>query len=344
MKKFMVSVADVRMYDTSNGNLLAIGKTLLDSNVTMKVANTDIRGGRGAQLQTVYFHSPDLNFVVTDTQWNLDFLSATLGSDIVTGSNVFTEETVTLGAAGAGTIAGTPLAVDGTTIYGWVTLPNGVVEKVVFVGSDFTSSLGTAGDVVCVRYYHLNSSARSVTINADVLPKNVRLELETLLVSSAATTNRIGVVQISVPKAQLTGNFTLTMKLDGVSTTPLDLRATAADNALSAACNNVPTYAKLIEILDSANWYDNLLGLSIEGGDFTLVNPATKQLHVYAIPQNGAPFLAPTTDLTFTSGTVGTATISSTGLVTTVAAGTSLLHVTITAAPQYDAAVTVTVS
>ena len=345
-KKFMVSVADARLYDVTNGNLLGIGKTLLDSNVDMKLGSTDIKGGRGSQLQAVYYHTADLHIKITDTQWNLDFLSMAVGSDIVTGANVFTEETVTLGTSGAGTVVGTPIVVDGTTIYGWVTLPSGIVEKVIFTGSNFTSSLGTIGQVVCVRYYHTNSASRQLTISSNVLPKIVRVELEALLVSSASTTNRIGVVQINVPTATLTGAFSLAMKADGVSTTPLELRALSSNDLTSAACSNVPVLAKIVETLDSANWYDNLLGLSIQGGDFGLVHPSTKTILVYAVPTSGAAFLAPVGDLTFTSGTVGTATIGAhTGVVTTVATGTTTLRVVITAIPtKYDTEAILTVS
>ena len=344
-KKFMVSVADARVYDISNGNLLAIGKTLIDSSIDMKLGSTDIKGGRGSQLQTVYYHTADLHIKITDTQWNLDFLSMTVGQDVVTGAKVFTEETVTLGAGGSGTVSGTPIVVDGSIIYGWVTLPSGVVEKVTFTGSNFTSSLGTSGQVVCVRYYHTNSAARELTISANTLPKVVRVELETLLVSTASTTNRIGVVQINVPTATLTGAFSLAMKSDGVSTTPLELRALASNDLTSAACSNVPVLAKIVEILDSANWYDNLIGLSIQGGDITLTHPSTKTVTVYAIPLVGAAFIPPVADLSFTSGTTGTATIGlHTGVISTVATGTSLIHAWVTAAPQYDAEVTLTVS
>jgi hypothetical protein len=56
-KQFLVSVADVRLYDISNDNLLAVGKTLVDSSIDVTLGNTDIRGGRGNQLLSTYFHT-----------------------------------------------------------------------------------------------------------------------------------------------------------------------------------------------------------------------------------------------------------------------------------------------
>lgn len=344
-KKFMVSVADVRIYDQDNDNLIAIGKTLIDSSLDMTLSNTDIRGGRGNPLLSTYYHTSNLEIKVTETQFNLDFLALAVGSDVVTGDSVYTEENVTLGVGGAGTVLGTPIVVNSTTVYGWLTLPDEAgVEKVTFTGQNFTSALAAEGDIVCVRYYNVNSAARSLTISSEILPKVVRVEMETLLISSQQTTNRIGIVQILIPTGTLTGNFSLSMSSDGVSTTPLTVRALANQALQSAACSTAPVLAKIIEILDDSTWYTDVVGLSIVGGDFAMTHPSTKSLVVYALPSVGAAFLAPVADLTFSSATVGTATINSAGLVTTVAAGTSVLKASITQKTSIDANVIVTVS
>lgn len=345
-KKFMVSVADVRIYNQDTDDLIAVGKTLLDSSIDVTLSNTDIRGGRSNQLLAVYFHTSNMEIKVSDTQFNLDFLAMTVGQDVATNTNVYTEETITLGALGTGTVLGTPLAVATATIYGWVTHVDGTVEKVTFVGSTFATSTGTSGDIVCVRYYHANTAARYLNIEADILPKIVRVEMETLLISSQETSARIGIVQIIIPTAQLSGSFSLAMTSDGVSTTPLMLRALANTDLTTAACSNVPVLAKVVEILDSAEWYTDVVALAINGGDFSLAHPNTRQLVVTAIPSSGLPFPVPLTgtNITFSSATVGTATISANGgLVTTVASGTSLLKATITAKPSIDANVVITV-
>ena len=341
IKKFVTSVADAYGYDTS-GNLLFVGKTLLDSSLATALSSADVRGGKGAPLLYTYYHSPDMTVEISDAQWNLDFLANATGGTVVTGSNVYYEENVTLGAGGTGTVTKTPLAVTGTTIYGWVTLVSGTVEKVTFTGSAFTCA-GAENDVVCVRYYYLNSAARSLTILSSMIPSIVRLVLEVQLNSSDVTSNLIGRVQIIIPRCTFTGNFTISQVMDGVASTPLSGRALQTTDT-GGGCTNQPYLAKIIEIVDSANWYDGVLGISISGGDFALTHPATKQLVVYAIPAVGSAFIPPTADLTFSSGTVGTATISAGGLVTTVASGSSLLKASITAVPAIDANVVLTVS
>ena len=343
-KKFLVSVADVFGYD-ENDVLLFQSKTLLDSSIEVTLGSSEVRGGRGNQLQYIYYHSNAMNITLNDTQWNLNFLGNTVGSDVTVGNNIYTEETITLGASGGGTITGTPLAIQGTTIYGWISQLDGTSQRVTFTGSTFASSSGTSGDVVCVRYYALDSASNSITIPAGAIPKVVRLVMEASLNTGDESANQIGKIQFIVYKATLSGSFTLSMTSDGVSQTPLSAMALAYQDAETAACTSEPVYAKIIEVLDSANWYDGVTALAIEDGDFALgATLGTKQLVVYAIKPNASPFIAPVADLDFTSATGGVATVGlHTGLVTGVSAGTSLLTVAITAAPTVDASATVTV-
>lgn len=344
-KKFLTSVADCYFYDTED-NLLFTSKTLLNSQMEVTLSSSEVRGGRGNQLLMTYYHTGALNISLEETQFNLAMLANTVGQSVVTGNDVYAEETITLGASGGGTITGTPLAVEGATIYGWVTQLSGLVERVTFSGSTFASSSGSSGDVVCVRYYKADSASRSVTIPANIIPKIGRLVMEAQLNSSDVASNKIGVVQVIIPRFALNGNITLSLTSDGVSNMPLSGTAYAFTDSDSAACTNLPTYAKVIEILDNTNWYDNVIALAIEGGDFSLTHPATKTLVVYAIPNNGdAPFIAPNADLDFTSGTTATATVGlHTGTVTTVATGTTLLKAVITAKTSIEASCTLTVS
>lgn len=213
IKKFLTSVADVYGYD-QNDVLIFTSKTLLDSSMEVTLGSSEVRGGRGNQLLYTYYHTGAMNVTLNDTQFNLALLSATAGQDIATGNNIYTEETITLGASGGGTVTGTPLAIQGTALYGWVTQLDGTIERVTFSGSTFASSSGTSGDVVCVRYYALDAASRSVTIPANAIPKIVRLVMSAQLNSSDVATNKIGEVQIIVPKFSLSGAFTLSMTSD----------------------------------------------------------------------------------------------------------------------------------
>jgi hypothetical protein len=352
-KKMLTSVANVYMYDDSDGTLLAFGKTLLDSSIETTLANTDVRGGYGNQLLYVYYHTAAMNITINDAQWNLDFISKTVGANKVYSTNdVYYEENITLDAGLGGSVTYTPLAVSGTTVYGWVTLPGGTVVKTTFIAKAFTNVAGgVLGDKVCVRYYRLDTAATSITINANFIPSVVHLVLEAQLNSADETTNQIGTVQIDIPKATLTGAFSIKMSADGVASTPIAARALAVEDATDASCSVASYYAKIKEIVTSANWYDNVIGIAIEGGDFALAKANTgSYVVVYAVPSVGLPFICPTTTtaMTFASSVTGAATIgANTGQILTMAGstgGVTVIHAYITGKPTMDAYANLTVS
>lgn len=348
VKKFLSSSGLVYFYDNATGTEIFRGKTLIDSSIEVALGNTDVRGGQGNPLLYTYYHSSDMNININDAQFNLEFLGAMVGSDIGTGTNVFKEENVTLGGGGAGTVTGgTPLALPGiSTVYGWVKLVDGTIEKVTFTGSNFTASGGTSGQVVCVRYYALASGARYINVNANMLPKIGRLVIEAQLNSSDVSTNRIGTFIVEIPKAQLIPNFTISMTSDGVANTPLTAKALVSEDLTSAACSSVPILAKMTEVIDGQNWFDGIVALAFAGGDVTLSSTtATYQTRVYALRDDGSSaFLVPDLDdVTFSSSATGVATVSSTGLVTGVSAGTTTIKVTLDSNTSIDANIVITV-
>lgn len=343
MKKFLVSTADVYGYD-SNDNLLFVGKTLLDSSIETTLSNTDVRAGKGNQLQYVYYHTAEMNITINEAQFSLEFLALNTGSSIETGANIWTEESVTV-TKGAGVVTqGTPLAIQTQTIYGWVTKEDGTVERVAFNGANFTLADSSYNGTVCVRYYTNDASARKVTVYADMLPSTIRLVMVGTLASSDSTTNQIGTVQIEVPRASMTGAFTLSMTPDAVAQTPLSVRALASTKTTGGCGGNRPIYATITEKVNGAKWYDNVIALAIKGGDFDLKSGDSKTLQVYAIKNDGsAAFLAPVGGITFASSETSKATVEG-GIVSGVAAGSSTIKATITEVPEIDANVVVTVT
>lgn len=344
MKKFLVSTANVYGYD-SDDNLLFAGTTLMDSSIETTLSNTDVRAGQGNQLQYIYYHTAEMNITINEAQFSLSYLALNVGSDITTGANVWTTETVSV-ENGAGTVIGTPLPVSSTTLYGWVTDKDGNVERVVFNGSSFNMGDSTYTGDVCVRYYATDAAAQQITVYADMLPSTIRLVMEAQLCSSDSTTNRIGTLQVEVPKASMTGAFTLSMTPDSVAQTPLTVRALSYTPTNKGGCTaDRPVYAQITEILYDRKWYDNVIALAIEGGDISLAPEATKTLKVFAIPNDGtAAFLASASELTFSSDKDEVATIDATGVVTAVAAGEATIKATITDKPEIDVNIIVTVT
>lgn len=347
-KKFMVGVGIAYAYDTSE-NLLFMSKTLSTSGIEISTSNSEVRAGQGNALQYVYYHSGAMSLNLTDVQWNLSMLAANVGSSIVTGNNVWVEETVTV-TGGAGSVVGTPIvSPDGSSVkYGWVTNNiTGVTEKVSFSTKAFTTTVATNGDV-CVRYYSADAASRSVQINASFIPTIARIVIDTQLASSETDVSSgsiIGKVQCELPRAQFSGAQTINMASDGTSTTDLTAMALSYESG-SGGCASGGYYAKITEIIDSANWYDEVIALAPSDADIDmLTTDSDLTMTVYAIPASGSAFVAPNADLDFSSSTVGTCTVGAhTGVIHPVGAGSSTISIAITAKTSVTGAASVTVA
>jgi len=352
IKKFLTSVADVFGYD-SDDNLLFVAKTLLDSSIEVSLGSAPVRGGRGNQLQYTYYHTAEMSFNLTETQWNLEMLGATAGADFELG-NYYKEESVVV-TASAGTVADTPVAFEGSTIYGWATSPLGVTQRVTFTAKDFTVTGDETDGDWCVRYYTANlSTGKSLTIKASMIPQVIKLVMETQLNSADVTTNKIGMVQIVIPKGQLSGAFSISMAADGVSNTPLTGTALAYVPTASAAdaCNVDSYYAKITEIIDNTTWYDEVYTLSISGGDQEIAVDEARLLSIYAVPYSGASFKVPNSYLTFINGSAtlpdggsGSVTLSVAGLMTGIQSGSGAwVYAEVTAASTIATSASITVT
>jgi len=344
-RKFLTSVADVYAYDSAD-NILFTGKTLLDSSIEVSLGSAPVRGGRGNQLQYIYYHTGEMKFTLTDTQWNLAMLAETVGADAELGE-YYKEETIAMTSA-TGSVVDTPLAFEGgNTVYGWATNPNGETQRIVLnSGGGFTVSGSVAGNW-CVRYYTKNTtSGNSITIPANMIPSVVKLVMETQLNSADVTTNKIGMVQIIAPTVALSGAFTISMTADGVANTPLTGTALAYTPASSAdACESAPYYAKIVEIIDNTNWYDNIFDLSIYGGDISATIGDTGTLVVYAITDAGNTFKIPTEYMTYGSASPAKVSINSTtGSWTALTTGSALISACVVGHAELNDDITITVS
>lgn len=342
MNNFLTSVADVIAYD-SNDNIVLEGNALLNTTLENAVGNTDLRGGKGNKLLFIYPHSGELSGTVENSQFSIDMLALAGGSTITTGANIWTEETVTL-TNGAGTVVGTPIGFQGTTVYGWVTYGSVVSERVTMSTKSFTISDTTYNGDVCVRYYAFNSAARSVEIPANAKPAIVRLVMRVDLYSNENNVRtQVGEAIITIFKAAITGAFTINMTPDGIASTPLTWRALASSGTVTGCASAKPLYATIAENIYDAHWYDDVTALAVEGGDFSLANTVTKLLKVYAVTPTESFPVADYSDLTFSAtGVTVVNTNGATKGTVTGATGGGTVKVTITAKPAVDITVVVT--
>lgn len=346
-RQFLCGVANVYGYNPSTGDLVFQSKTMLDDSVDVTVANTEIRAGQGDALQLVYFHGSAMKVNLTESQFSLNFIGATIGSALSTGKNLWTEETVTLGAGGTGNVVGTPLMqpdITGSTVYGWVTDKTGTITKVTFATKAFTLAGGTSGDQVTVRYFANNAAAQYIQVNSNIIPSVVRLVMDAQLFSTdggVSASTLIGKAQVEIPRCQLDGAAKLSMTSSGVSNTPVTAMALAYNDTVT----NSSYYATIAQIINSSNWYDQVYAIAATTDPITVSTATTTfQLDLRAIPTIGSAFKPPYTDITFASSDATKATVSAGGLVTKVAVGSANINFTITGKNTVAGSVACTVS
>lgn len=352
-RRILTGVANVDIF--KGDELIATAKTLLDSSITVGVSAEDIRGGQGAQLFGKYYHSSTFDINLTDTMFKLEYIAFQTGSTISMGSEIFSDESTTLGADGLGIIQGTPIAYGSYGVIGWVTVAGQEeYQKVALTLNDdnkytFTFPGGAAGDEVCIKYVTEDAATRVISVSSNFIPDTVHLVMTANLydggsgASNEGTSGtRVGYITVDVPRFQFNGSQELAMSATGVASTPI---AGSALASISANCNQSGYYAEIKETIIGSKWYDNVIMLAIEDSDFTLNAPETRNLKVYAVPRNGSSFLANNANLTFTSANADTATVgANTGVVTAVAAGTTQIVVTITDKPDVEGVANVTVT
>ena len=282
-KTFLVGVGNV--IGMIGNEIVFTAKTLKSTSITTSATAEEIRGGQGNQLQKVYYHSGTFAMDIVDTQFRPEFIALNTGTTIVNGGKLWENETVTLNGTN-GTITGTAIPLDGQTSASvWVEYKG---EHYSFTLTDKTFNVESSNipenSTLCVAYRIEEDSAKTITIPADFKPGSISLYITAPLygdnTSSSGTNGR---VEIYVPVGQLAGNMEISMNADGYSQTPLSIMALAHSDSDFVGCNNDAYYAKITTIKDNENWYDNVIGLAVVGGDFSMVEGDTKTLQVYAV-------------------------------------------------------------
>lgn len=331
--------------------LIGTATTLLDSSIAIGSSAEDIRGGLSARLYGKYYHTSTFDVTLTDTMFKLEYLAFQTGSTVSQIADIFITQEVTLTTGGAGSLpvdAKTPVSYDTYGTIGWARKAGdtGTPTTITFTGKNFTIPGGTAGDVYCVKYVASDANSKSITISSAFIPDEVTLVMTSTLFKGGKTdsinsSSKAGIVQTRIPRFQFAGAQTISMTSTGAAQMPLSGHALSNE---ANTCSGDAYYAIVSQTLNGENWYDDVFALAIENGDVDVAVSGTETLSVYALPKNRAAFIPPYEDLTFTSASGATATVSSTGVVTGVAAGDTVVTVTITSKTSVQADVGITVS
>ena len=322
-------------------------KTLQESGISISVTAEDIRGGLSNPLLGRYFHDSILEANITDALFNLQYLALNVGGEVVIGGSSLVTETVT-GGSGTLTVQGTPVAFGNAGTVGWYTLAGQENwAPITFSGQTASADGVTSGETYCVRYNATDAGIQEFTVPSAIIPSEVHLVMTYPLfaggtnVEQISTSSQVGELVVDIPRFQFAGNVELSLTSSGAATS--NLSGSALASYTTANCNDMGTYGTIKQKIYGGNWYDDLIAMAVDGGDFSLAVNATKTLKVIGIFKNGTGVLD-NANLTFTSGNTSTATVSTAGLVTGKATGSTDITIAVTAKPAMTATVATTVT
>lgn len=303
--QFVVSVANVILRDTNTNELVLKGKTLLNSNLTQEVSNTEITGGKGNQLLYDWNHSKRLNVTIEDAVWRESYIALNNGVNIISETDEFyvLDEEVTL-SSGSGSVENSPVS----SLY--VEKPDGTIVTIEPSGKDFTVS-GLTDETVYVTYRY-EDTIDTISIDADKLPSSYELTMFTEMYEAE---QKLADVQILVPKFKPAGNFEINFASDAASTSNLEGKALTSGNA--------NTYAKVK--VKTVTDEEYIFAIASTPSDVTLASSETQQITTYGLRSgvHGNKTYDPSnSDLTYTSSDDAVATVDTDGLIEYVGVGT----------------------
>lgn len=347
-RQFLAGVASVDIL--VGDKIIANANTLVDSSITVGSSFEDVRGGSGAKLLGKYFHTSTFDVNLTDVLFKLEYLAFQTGSTIEQVADIFTSEQVVLTSGGNGTIVGEPAEYQTYGTIGWATKPGSdTYTTVTFAEKAFNIPGAKDGDIYCVKYISKSNASRKITISSSFIPSEVTLVMTANLYKagqgdSISGSSKVGTVQILVPRFIFNGSQEISMTATGVANSPI--AGSALDNP-ATDCSEGGYYAIITETITGAAWSDNVFALAVSDSDIELKTGGpnnTQKLIVYALPVNGAAFIPPYEDLTFTASEGDHFTAGTDGVVTASSAGNGTVTVSIKKKPGVEAVANVTVT
>lgn len=331
MNRFLAGVG--RALLIKGNDLIGVAKTLTDSTFDFAITGEDVRGGAGNALWGKYFHDSALNVTLTDAMFNLQYVAAALGTNVVSGGLSIAEEQV-VSAAGSITVENTPIATGGSYI-GWYKLPSAEDWSIgTFEGKTMTIPGLPGSTTYCVKYFYYNENARSITIKTQYVPAELHVVIINDLfngdiATSSADTTKIGRLITDIPRLQLDGSQNLALTSSGAATVSLSGSALAVGSTDS--CEEDPYYGTMTEEIYGSVWQDNVVALAIADAEIELASAETQTLSVYAVFGSGmAASRKDNSNFTFTA-TGSSATVDTNGVVTaTATTGTTTIEVVLT--------------
>ena len=352
MSYLVAGVGTIQLFDPSTNALILTSKTLTEEGINFSSTAEEARGGAGNALLGKYYHDSTFGLTLTDQLFDLQYLALNCGGAIQAGSDVMTNEQVTISVANTITVAQTPVEFNGQVI-GWArkaSESDSAYRLITFTGKNATIEGASVGDIYCVKYFYNSSSARKFIVNTAYIPATVHAIATFPLFKAGTSTenytssSQIGEIQIDIPNFMLEGAQELSLTSGGISTASLSGSALATYSG-NGGCSNGGYYAIITEHIYGKSVWDNVVSLAVYDSDIDLASAETQTIAVYAIYSDGTvPSKIDNSYLTFTSSNDAVATVTSAGVVTATGVGTANIEIVATDNTNLSAYAVVTVS
>ena len=203
---------------------------------------------------------------LTDIMFNMSYVAANCGSDIIKGGDIFKDEQLTANESGEITLSANAVPFSGSDIYAYVRKADSASDKRFKMKVEGNKVVDLdAGAAYCVRYLYNDNFADRLVVSSQFIPKTLYAVLTVALYAGDNTNpeagTKVGKVVIKVPRFQLSGAMEISMTATGASQTALDGSALASGEK---GCDGRGIYAEIIRVMDNNRWYDDASGLIIE--------------------------------------------------------------------------------
>jgi len=313
----LVSVADVKFFDSVTDAYLGEGLALTNSALIQEVQAMEVRGGYLNALIFNIKHSKNVTVNFKSATFQMEYLAFQTGTAITTGlKDVYKFDECVTFTNGVGTVTGTPVG----NVF--VKMPDGTTMTVTPSGSTVNTGVTTFNSTGGVTYKY-NTTVQEVIIDTKTQPLVVKAVMK---VHAFNQDVEVGNYEIVVPKLKFDGNINLDLASDTVSS--IDLNGTALEN--TADCGN-GYYAKVEFVPISETNLAPILGLFASPNKYTFSLAGVKTATAYILGYRGGVYsnsLIDNADITFVSAAPATATVNSAGLITGVAEGTTTITAT----------------
>lgn len=349
-KYILAGVSTIRAFTQSPTlpQLVFTTKTTQDAGLTTSISAEEVRGGLSNPLLGQYFHDSLLEMSITDALFNLQYLALNVGGNITIGGSSLVTESVTTTTPNQITITGTPVAFGNAGTVGFYTIEGTEDYKsITFANKTANVTNLPVGSKVCVTYNTNDDALQEFTVPSAMIPSEVHLVATYPLFSGGitnqalSTSSQVGELIIDIPRFQLSGAISLSMSASGVSNTPLNGRALASYT--TANCSDMGMYGTVKMKIYGKNWSEDLESMAVDGAEISMNTGEKLTLKVVGIFSGGITGVLNNSNLTFTSGTQATATVSNVGEVEAKQAGTTIIEITATDKPDIKAYAEVTV-